>query len=78
MDDTDAEFRSRVEKIRQIGGDSWLKIFGEIQGEEEMTQVCTSFIVTHVDTIFFVNVEGYFRVRGTHRYYGWGQCAAHF
>ena len=43
VDDTDAEFRSRVEKIRQDGGDSWLKIFGEIQGEEEMTQVCASF-----------------------------------
>ena len=39
MDDTDADFRSRVEQIRQIGGDSWLKIFDEIQGEEEMTQV---------------------------------------
>ena len=39
MDDTDAEFRSRVEQIREIGGDSWLKIFDEIQGEEEMTQV---------------------------------------
>ena len=42
VDDTDLEFRSRVEKIRQIGGDSWLKIFDEIQGEEEMTQVCTT------------------------------------
>ena len=41
VDDTDVEFRSRVEKIRQIGGDSWLKIFDEIQGEEEMTLVCT-------------------------------------
>lgn len=39
VDDTDADFRSRVEQIRQIGGDSWLKIFDEIQGEEEMTQV---------------------------------------
>ena len=39
VDDTDVEFRSRVEQIREIGGDSWLKIFDEIQGEEEMTQV---------------------------------------
>ena len=40
VDDTDQEFRSKVEKIRQIGGDSWLKIFDEMQGEAEMTQVC--------------------------------------
>ena len=46
LDDTDAEFRSRVEKIRQIGGDSWLKIFGEIQVEEEMSQVSAAFIIT--------------------------------
>ena len=39
MDDTDAEFRSRVEQIRQLGGDSWLRILDEIQGEEEMVQV---------------------------------------
>ena len=46
LDDTDAEFRSRVEKIRQMGGDSWLKIFGEIQVEEEMSQVSAAFIIT--------------------------------
>lgn len=40
VDDTDQEFRSKVEKIRQIGGDSWLKILDEMQGEAEMTQVC--------------------------------------
>lgn len=40
MDDTDQEFRSKVEKIRQMGGDSWLKILDEMQGEAEMAQVC--------------------------------------
>ena len=51
LDDTDAEFRSRVEKIRQIGGDSWLKIFDEIQGEEEMLQVRAFLIITPIDPI---------------------------
>ena len=49
LDDTDAEFRSRVEKIRQMGGDSWLKIFDEIQGEEEMLQVWAPLINTRID-----------------------------
>ncbi|XP_068712690.1 nischarin-like isoform X2 [Montipora foliosa] len=39
VDDTDVAFRSRVEKIRQIGGDSWLRILDEIQGDEELTQL---------------------------------------
>lgn len=60
VDDTDAEFRSRVEKIRQIGGDSWLKIFGEIQGEEEMTQVRARFIITRSDVNSLVNGEFFF------------------
>ena len=29
-----------------MGGDSWLKIFGEIQVEEEMSQACAAFIIT--------------------------------
>lgn len=33
------EFRLRVEQIRQAGGDSWLKIFDEIQGKEDVPQV---------------------------------------
>lgn len=60
LDDTDAEFRSRVEKIRQMGGDSWLKIFGEIQGEEEMAQVRAAFIIMHSDVNFLVNGDFYF------------------
>lgn len=40
VDESDAEFRSRVEKIRQIGGDAWLTLYDEVHSEEEMTQVC--------------------------------------
>ena len=63
VDDTDAEFRSRVEEIRQIGGDSWLKIFGEIQGEEEMTQVCASFILSQGDANSLVKCGRFFLPR---------------
>ena len=33
------EFRSRIEQIRQMGGDSWLKNLDEIQAEDELPQV---------------------------------------
>ena len=54
VDDTEQEFRSKVEKIRQIGGDSWLKIFDEIQGEAEMTQVCSKAQHLHSDNLLVV------------------------
>jgi hypothetical protein len=34
VDESDQEFRSRVEKIRQLGGDTWLTMLGEIQSED--------------------------------------------
>ncbi|KAK3700686.1 hypothetical protein QZH41_004690 [Actinostola sp. cb2023] len=34
LDESDLEFRSRVEKIRQLGGDKWLIMLGEIKGED--------------------------------------------
>ena len=38
-DESETEFRLRVEQIRQTGGDSWLKILDEIQGKEDVPQV---------------------------------------
>ncbi|XP_032217773.2 uncharacterized protein LOC5517346 isoform X3 [Nematostella vectensis] len=34
VDESDAEFRSRVEKIRLLGGEKWLTMLGEIQSDE--------------------------------------------
>lgn len=31
MDEGDAQFRTKVEKIRQMGGDAWLTMLGEMQ-----------------------------------------------
>ena len=32
--ESDAEFRCRVEKMRQLGGDSWLRMYEVIQCED--------------------------------------------
>ena len=33
--ESDAEFRCRVEKMRQLGGDRWLRMYEEIQSEDK-------------------------------------------
>ncbi|XP_074608631.1 nischarin-like isoform X2 [Acropora palmata] len=38
VDESEVEFRLRVEQIRQTGGDSWLKILDEIRGKEDLPQ----------------------------------------
>jgi len=34
VDESDQEYRSRVEQIRQLGGDKWLTMLGEIKTED--------------------------------------------
>ena len=37
LDECDAEFRTKVEKIRQMGGDAWLTMLGEMQNVDAVS-----------------------------------------
>ena len=54
VDESEMEFRLRVEQIRQTGGDSWLKILDEIQGKEDLPQVlCLCIVMLFSLQLFF-------------------------
>lgn len=36
VDESDLEYRARVEQIRQLGGDKWLTMLGEIKAEDKL------------------------------------------
>lgn len=48
VDESEVEFRLRVEQIRQTGGDAWLKILDEIRGKEDLPQVLCFVYSIHV------------------------------